>query len=508
MGYLKPAAWLGAFLATAACAMSAGAQIMPSTTDMAGKAYPIPDDTKYLHWPLAPADAKYGKLDGMHIKSIVSEITAISRRDRDRGNPWWGRNSGTQADKETQQWLMAKFKAAGLVNVHLQEFDIPPHWVPKSWDATVTGSGTSAAKLTSLRPFLWSNPTPPGGLELEPVYISLGDPADLQGRDLKGKAAFILAIPQPGMRDNSALYNNSMQRAQAAGAAVVVVALQMPGNVTSQMISSSGVTVPNFSIGMRDMLLVRTMIEENKAPKIRFNLATEMATGQKTATVWGELPGATDEDMLMMAHTDAFFDGALDNASGMATMVALAEYYAKIPQAQRRRTLRFAGVPGHHIDQNKPANLPASGSEGTRWMADNKDSFFKKTALIINFEHVAQTVMQPLGPDVIAGNTTSPLPWSVFGSDTFKKIAHDSLDQSGVAIFAIPEKRPGGELGRIHTFAPSMQLIDRILYHSEMDVDQYVPAYGLERVARAYAKIIDGVNKVALKDLKGPPEAP
>jgi hypothetical protein len=175
-----------------------------------------------------------------------------------------------------------------------------------------------------------------------------------------------------------------------------------------------------------------------------------------------------------------------------------------MPKDQRRRTIRFAGVPAHHIDQNKPASFPPSGSEGTRWMADNKDTFFAKTALIINCEHVAQTAVEPLGPDLIAGNTTSPLPWSLFGSDRFKKIAFDAFSEFGVSIFAIPEKSPGGELGRIHTFAPSMQLIDRILYHSEMDTDEYVPATGLERAARAYAKVIDGVNRVDLKDLKAP----
>ena len=502
MGYLKSAVWLGALLASTVCGQ-ATAQIQPSTTDLAGKIYPIPDDSKYLRWPLAPADAAYGRIDGKEVKAIVSEVTAISRKDRDRGVQWWGRNAGTPADRDTQEWLMAKFKKAGLSNVHLQEFDLPPHWYPKSWDASVTGDGATVA-LKSIRPFLWSNPTPAGGLELEPVWISMGEPADLQGRDLKGKAAFILALPQPGMRDNSALYNGAMQRAQAAGAAAIVVALQLPGNVSSQMISSNGVTVPNFSIGMRDMLLVRKLIEDGKAPRITFHLSTEMVSGQKTATIWGELRGATDEDILIMAHTDAFFDGALDNASGMAVMVALAEYYGKIPQAQRRRTIRFAGVPAHHVDQNKPASLPPSGSQGTRWMAENKDTVFAKTALIVNLEHVAQTVVQPLGPDLVAGNTTSPLPWSVFGSDAFKKIAHDSLNDFGVALFAIPERRPGGELGRIHTFAPSMQVIDRILYHSELDVDEYVPAAGLERVTRAYAKIIDGVNKHDLKDLKAP----
>jgi len=176
-------------------------------------------------------------------------------------------------------------------------------------------------------------------------------------------------------------------------------------------------------------------------------------------------------------------------------------------QGTRRRTLKFAGIPAHHLDENKPANLPRTGSEGTRWMVENKDTFFAKTAFVANLEHVAQTAMQPLGPDLIAGNTTGPLPWSAFGSDRFRKIVLDDLSEFGVSVFAIPEKHPGGELGPVHTLAPSMQLIDRILYHTSLDTDEYVPATGLERAARAYAKIIDDVNKVDLKDLKAAPSA-
>ena len=56
-----------------------------------------------------------------------------------------------------------------------------------------------------------------------------------------------------------------------------------------------------------------------------------------------------------MAHHDAFYEGALDNASGMAVMLGLAEYYSKIPREQRRRTLKFVTTSGHH-----------DGSDGTQ----------------------------------------------------------------------------------------------------------------------------------------------
>ena len=100
----------------------------------------------------------------------------------------------------------------------------------------------------------------------------------------------------------------------------------------------------------------------------------------KSTSVWGSLPGATDENVIVMAHQDAYFDGALDNASGMAVMLALAEHFAKVPQAQRRRTLRFVATAGHHV-----------GSPNGKWLHDHRDTAVAKTALMINCEHISIT---------------------------------------------------------------------------------------------------------------------
>jgi hypothetical protein len=44
-------------------------------------------------------------------------------------------------------------------------------------------------------------------------------------------------------------------------------------------------------------------------------------------------------------------------------------------------------------------------------------------------------------------------------------------------------------------------VIDHIFYHSDADTADLVPAYGIEAVTRAYLKIIDGVNRMEIKDL-------
>jgi hypothetical protein len=51
--------------------------------------------------------------------------------------------------------------------------------------------------------------------------------------------------------------------------------------------------------------------------------------------------------------------------------------------------------------------------------------------------------------------------------------------------------------------APSIQLIRAPEHkHSDLDIPDLVPSVGLEAVARAFAKIIDGVNGLSLAELQ------
>ena len=115
--------------------------------------------------------------------------------------------------------------------------------------------------------------------------------------------------------------------------------------------------MPIFMLGNQDGTAIRQLIEQDQSPRLRFRLAVELRTGQTTASVWGVLPGATDENIAVMAHTDSFFEGAMDNASGVATLVALAEHYAKTPKAERRRTMTFFTTSAHHSPSGQNASI-------------------------------------------------------------------------------------------------------------------------------------------------------
>lgn len=455
-------------------------------------------DDQFMRWPYPAGDALYNDLDGFRIKKMTGEITAISLKSRADGNQYWGRIAGTPYEVMSNEWVAAQFRRIGLEQVRIQEFDMPPQWFPTSWDVTAQGGGTSVSVGTAFP--LFNSVGTNGTVTLDPIWIGMGTAADFAGRDVRGKAVVVYGFPNPGGRGNTALTLGAVRRADEAGAAAVFVIVGFPGNVTNEPQAggtAAPAKVPVFMIGDQDGRAIRGMIERNESPKIAIRLAVETRTGLKTANVWGVLPGATDENVALMAHVDAFFEGAMDNASGMATLVALAEHYANVPRAQRHRTMTFFTTAAHHS--------PSGDQAGIRWAHNNAQEMFRRTALIVNLEHTAQVATYLVGEAFIASNLVSARRWYVGGSDRLRDIVLKTFKEYGIALYSRPEARPGGELGQVFTDAPSFHIIDHTVYHTDMDTLSAVPAYGLEQSARAFAKIIDQVNTVDIRELRGGP---
>ncbi len=455
-------------------------------------------DEMFPKWPYPAGDAAYTDLDGMKIKGYINEITAISRKSRDDGNQYWGRITGSPYDKMTADWVAAQFKRIGL-ETRVQEFtDLPPQWWPTSWEVTVAGGGKSLSLKTAFP--LYHSAATNGQAELDPVWVGMGTAADFRGRDVRGKAAVAYGFPNPGGREDTALTLGVVKRAEEEGAAALFIVLGFPGNVMNEP-TAGGTTdparIPIFMLGNQDGTAIRQMIEQDQSPRLRFRLAVELRTGQKTATVIGVLPGATDENVAVMAHTDSFFEGAMDNASGIATMVALAEHYGKVPKAQRRRTMTFFTTSAHHS--------PSGENAGGRWVHNNMKQMLAKTALLVNCEHTAQVATFLIGETLYGSNQVSARRWYVGGSQRLKDIVMKDFKDYGMALYSRPEGRPGGELGIFYQDAPSFHIIDHTVYHTDMDNLNAVPAAGLEQSAHVFAKIIDDVNKVDMSALLGAP---
>ena len=294
---------------------------------------------------------------------------------------------------------------------------------------------------------------------------------------------------------SSAIREGALERADNAGAATVFLSVGLPGNLKMHAFRGS-VRAPAYSIGLDDFIAVRKLIERagaGPAPRIKITLDAKTMPGLNTANVWGVIPGMSDEKVIVTAHRDGYFEGAADNASGLATIVGLAEYFSKLPKERRPRTIMLVGTPGHH----------GTSDLGLKWIQEHRDTDLGKVALYINGEHTAAGQTYLRGPVIRKANAANAFWWSLEGSSELQAIVLNAYRTFGVATYAEPEtgSPPGatGDYGDIATVG----LVDAgMFYHTEGETEDTIPPFGLEASTRAFAKIIDEAGKVGIQALK------
>jgi hypothetical protein len=452
-----------------------------------------PREDAYIRIPLRPEDARYRRIQGERLKAWLMEVDAISLADRDRGNVFWGRNVGTWGHEETQRWVEAYFRQYGLEDVHRQSFDLTPQWMPSSFALTFASGGASFA-LESARPAEDMASTPPGGLEYELVWVGQGSDADYRGRDVRGKAVLVQDVPLPGDIRHTVAIEGAVDRAYGKGAAAVGIVYGISDNFAIWQDTRGN---PGFNLGYEDGMRLRDMLGRGERVTVRLELQAEEVEGLTAASVWGTLPGQSNEEILVIAHMDGFFQAASDNASGLAAMIGLLDYFASVPQSERRRTIRFLGSVGHH------------GGPGTTWLHDNRHTALANTVFAINLEHVAITRAKYWGPRLRMMNAVSPMRWWVYASPAALDIVLDAFNRFNVGVTADMDPGASGEMGRIARDVPSMQVITSPeIKHTEQDTPEWVPAVGLEQITRAYAKIIDGLSRLERGQIEPGPSVP
>jgi len=497
MGGMNPRTLtLTVVIVTLAIAAAPAAQNPDGTRVRSASAGPV-DPPHYRRaepdWRLAPSEQPYAAIDGTHLKEYVKDLTAIARRYRDNGHPqYWGRIIGTTADAENADWLMQKFGAIGLSDVHEQFFDLPPQWMPKSWHVTLTANGKTLAIATA-QPTYQAVGTPPAGLDLEAVYVGLASDADLKlSRDVRGKAVFFYSTDTASR--HAPIADNAIRRIGERGAAAIFIIQGIPGNERTQFYPVNS-AVPTFSTGLKDGLAARDLIADatvsGATPRARIALDIDRTAGLKSGTVWGTLPGTTDEQVMIVAHRDGWFEGANDNAAGVATMLGLAEYFAGIPKERRRRTLVFLGTTGHHN----------STAESGAWFASHPE-VFDKTALLLNCEHTGGIESGP-GTTRLS-NAVAAFNWYGTGERLANLIVR-AMDAFGVPSFPQSSPSPPGEIGRYYRYAPSVEIINGgYVWHSDEETADTISAGGLAAVTRTYAKVVADTDTIDLKEMRQP----
>ena len=437
----------------------------------------------------------------------VVEFSKQSRAEREIGSgQLWGRISGFPSSARTVEWVVEKFKAAGITDTKVQTFNQSPNasfWMPLSWELRIKGNaafgpGSADVVLETAMPL---SPTqlPSGRLSGSLVYVGEGSPAELAHIDVRGKIAVQQVTPQAHMVFERETVVPRAQDMFERGAIAVINIMDQPGNEMAKDFNNCG--GPCFNVGGRDGTFLEAAL--NKAAETgvmdvmqaELTLETESFTNLSATNGIAIIPGRDSAEVIVInAHVDAWFDGAGDNGDGVAVQIALARHFAK-PENQPSRTFVFVASAGHHSPGlNGPSNFISLNPE----LAAN-------TVATLNIEHVAQRNFSPARSqfedgyrEYVADVGEAPIVAGITNSAPFiEGLFVQGVQRYGTNFVSGTSTMASGEGGGYRDIdAPIVTTMQAPpLYHTSGEVLEAISEPGLERMARFLAFFIKELDK-------------
>ncbi len=465
-----------------------------------------------LSLQLSEADDPYVEITGDDVHGYLQEIMTITEQTRPEGERYWGRIAGSDSEIATAEYMADLFRTFGLEEVRTETVEGGKQWWPLNWEVTIVadesfGEGSQDYSLKSAFPALHlaSGALSISGQEVELEYVGLGRPVDLIGRDLSGKIAVMHAVMQPNPFFQSA--RGYVEGVVEAGAVGVLIALEAPENHQYALEGLGPDTVPSFVLGGNDGRFVEEVMAANKSGKpikARLTLETEVRDSWQGKNVLGLIKGSSDEYVVIAAHLDGYFLSANDNGGGLASMLALAKYFARPGAEPPKRNLLFVGTSGHH-----------EFSDGVKAFIAGHSDILDETVLVFNVEHPSSVQSYYRGemvfgfgsiPGQLLTTTTEATRALSVSNGSTKLIAiyRDAIDRYGQVIDSTVNRRPTGDAFDFFEAGHTVvQILDANLwYHSSGDLIDTIRPGGLERATRLYAYVLDEIDKSSRAQLE------
>lgn len=310
------------------------------------------------------------------------------------------RRPGYPANRWAETWVEDRFRAIGLERVRAEPVDAV-RWEPVRWSITVT----SASGTRELDGFPVPFAAPTEAIEVEVAELPAEGPADVAGRAalvdvplITIPAAFLATTgsapddPAGRVFDPDGTFDGGthtvpfgtdfqavMDPAIDAGAAAFLGTLTgYPGDSFEYFVPYDGVDreIPGIWLSGSDGAWIR---EELAAGPVRVRLEVETETEAITTyNIVGELPGATDEVVMVGSHHDGPWSSAVEDASGISLVLAQATYWAAQPAERRPHRLVFLLQGGH-----------MSGGAGLLTYIDQHADELDDVVLEVHLEHAA-----------------------------------------------------------------------------------------------------------------------
>lgn len=259
------------------------------------------------------------------------------------------RLGGSDAEARARDWGAAKLKSLGFKNVRIETFDMP-YWERVTERAAIAAPYSQPLHITALGN---SVATPAGGVTGDVVRFDTM--LDLQDAPLEGLAGKILFVDEvmPKTQDGSGYGWAVAKRSQAAneaakrGAAAALI--RSAGTSSGRTPHTGGMNyaddvtpVPIAALSNPDADLLASAMRLADAPvSVFLEISVRTEASVQSGNVIGEIPGKTDDIIVIGGHLDSWDlgTGAVDDGAGIAITVAAAKLIDELP-GKPTRTIR------------------------------------------------------------------------------------------------------------------------------------------------------------------------
>ncbi len=358
---------------------------------------------------------------------------------------------GSPAQARARDWAVAKLKALGFKNVHIEPYQLKNAWERGGESAEVVGAHSQPLRLTALG---GSGATPAAGLTLPVVYFETFNALQLAPEgSLKNKIAFVsnqMAATQDGSSYGSqgnARFTGPNVAAKKGAAAIVIRSIGTDhgrGPHAGATNFDDGVApIPAAALATSDASNLERIVKLGAPVMLHLTLTPRFAGPRMSGNVIAEVPGS-DKDagiVLIGGHLDSWDlgTGAIDDASGVAITTAAAKLvmdHAGIP----RRTIRVVwfgdeetGGHGGEAYAKAHANEHHAIAAESDFGADRVWRF--QNGFADSAKPVADRVATALAPLGIVRGTETPHGGTDVEPTIDQGVAAVDLNQSGLRYF-------------------------------------------------------------------------
>lgn len=418
---------------------------------------------------------------------------------------WPHRMTGTPEGKESAEYVANVFRKCGLKDVKLESVDSLCTEVSKS-SLKIDGKEIKAflSNGTNRKKRLGKSLTNVKGAKL--VYLEESDFASLYQQDLAGKIVISGVRFAPHIWKNTPasdfygpngefdrkrkIYNVYMPEnyipnyfaAMEKGAVGFIGILKdfmdqyYYNEDYTYVIEHDGfMEIPTMWVSAEQGKELVTKVQEN--PNATGDLIVETISEYREAVnVMGIVEGCSEDVVVVHSHHDATGEGAVQDASGMSVVFALAQYFSKLPKEEIKTNMLFLSTDSHYTDY-----------EGHDKFLDKRKAEGSNIVMDFCVEHIAKEVDLDANNEMIIYNRPETRILYATDEQGLADMAFDAFCRHGLTHTMLFRAAPLGDAA----FDPEFVCTDAYAFH-----ERGIPVISLLSAPMYLSHRSDTIDKV------------